>query len=222
MQRGYTDHNPVVGTFQPPKSKPRKRVLDAAELKAVWVACDQGNDYSAIIRLLILTGCRREEIGDMTWQELNRDKQTWTLPEARSKNNQEHTLTLPPLAWDIIDGIKHRDVDNLFGRAGGFNNWANQKAALDKRCGLEKSWTVHDIRRSVATDMADLSIAPHVIESVLNHKRGGIAGVYNRGTYAAEKAQALARWADYIASITDNTERKVLNFPQERGSEPAA
>jgi integrase len=210
MQRGYVDHNAVVGTFQPSKSKTRERVLDDAELRAVWAACDQDDDYSAVIRLLILTGCRREEIGDMAWQELNRDKQTWTLPGARSKNKCEHSLVLPPLAWEVLDGIKRRPgVDHLFGRAGGFNNWANRKAGLDERCSIEKPWTVHDIRRSVATGMADLGIAPHVVESVLNHKRRGIAGVYNRGTYAAEKAQALALWADHVREIVTGIKSNV-------------
>jgi integrase len=108
MQCGYVDHNAVVGTSQPSKSKPRERVLDEAELKAVWTACDRRDDYSAIIRLLIPTGCRREEIGDMAWQELNRDKLTWTLPGARSKNKSEHSLVLPPLAWEFLDGVKRR------------------------------------------------------------------------------------------------------------------
>ena len=65
-------------------------------------------------------------------------------------------------------------------------------------------WVVHDIRRSVATGMADIGIAPHIIEQILNHQsghKGGVAGIYNRSSYAAEKAAALVRWAEHVASI---------------------
>ena len=65
-------------------------------------------------------------------------------------------------------------------------------------------WVIHDIRRSVATGMADIGIAPHIIEAVLNHvsgHKGGVAGIYNRSSYAVEKAAALAKWDKYVASI---------------------
>src|SRR5262249_36937879 len=102
--------------------------------------------------------------------------------------------------------------DPLFGqRAEGFTSW--QKARLDH--GISKPWRLHDIRRSVATGMADLGIQPHVIEAILNHVSGhkaGVAGIYNRSTYAREMKNALAVWSAHVESIVTGSERKVVNF----------
>ena len=89
----------------------------------------------------------------------------------------------------------------LFGKRG-FVKLSHGKANLDARLNLPH-WTHHDLRRTAATRMADIGVHPHVIEAVLNHvsgHKGGIAGVYNRSTYAPEKADALARWDEHIAS----------------------
>jgi integrase len=97
--------------------------------------------------------------------------------------------------------------------------WEMLKEALDARISAARSgepmpdWTTHDLRRSMATGMADLGIAPHIIEQILNHvsgHKGGVAGIYNRSTYEAEVAKAMALWADHVRSITEGTERKII------------
>jgi integrase len=99
----------------------------------------------------------------------------------------------------------------VFGEGeGGFQGWSRAKAALDKRlnqAGVKvRPWRLHDIRRTVATRLADLGTLPHVIEAILNHVSGhkaGVAGVYNRATYAREKREALNAWADHFRTDGD-------------------
>src|SRR5437763_556640 len=139
-------------------------------------------DYSTIIKLLSLTGCRKSEVGGMAWSELNFDKRIWTIPEARSKNKREHILPLPHAFWNIVESVERRPGrDFLFGHSDhGYSNWHDPKVALDQRCGVT-GWTHHDLRRTVATRMAEsppdeehperrgLGIKPHVVEALLNH-----------------------------------------------------
>jgi integrase len=216
MQMGYAVAiNPVIGTVQP-KEQPRTRVLSDAELAAVWRACDSDSDYDRIVRLLILSGCRRQEVGGMCWNEFTDGK--WTIPSERTKNKHEHTLPLPSLAWKIINAmprLAHRD--QLFGvsAAEGFTDWGDGKIALDDRLlgKMTEPWTVHDIRRTVATKMADLGIQPHVIEQILNHRSGhkaGVAGIYNRSSYEREVRAALRLWAEHLAAIVEGRKSRVI------------
>jgi integrase len=198
--------NPVDGSHRPADPKPRERVLLDAELAAIWRA-SQDDAPGKIIRLLILLGSRRQEVGGLRWSELDLDAGTWTLPAARSKNHRAHTIALPAAALAIINSVPRTNRDHLFGdRAGtGFTGWSNVKVELDRRLGDSvKPWRIHDLRRSAATKMADIGIEPHVIEAALNHFSGhrrGVAGVYNRSSYDAQVAAALARWADHIDGL---------------------
>jgi integrase len=106
--------NPVQGSHRPADPIPRDRVLSDAELVAIWHACEE-DDYGRIARLLILLGSRRQEIGGMGWTELELDARTWTLPPERSKNNRQHTVTLPPVALAIIKSVPRSARDHLFG-----------------------------------------------------------------------------------------------------------
>jgi integrase len=214
---GLCESNPVIGTLKPQDSKPRKRVLSDLELAQIWRACGD-DDHGRCIKLLILTACRRQEIGGMAWSEIDFTRGTWTLPEARSKNNQAHTLPLLPAMLEIINTVPHMaGRDQLFGqRNRGFTGWARGKAALDQRIGV-KNWTVHDLRRSAATRMGDIGIMPHIVETILNHQSGhkaGPAGIYNKSVYAHEVKAALALWHDHVRSIVEGSERKIIPLPQ--------
>jgi len=231
MGKGYVDHNPVVGTINPDNGVPRDRVLSDHELAAVWNSSGD-DEYGKIIKLLILTACRISEVGGMAWSELNFDNYTWTIPARRSKNKREHKLPLPHAFWRIVESIERRPGrDFLFGHSNrGYSNWNDPKVALDRRCGVS-GWTHHDIRRTVATKMADspeeedspqeensppkgLGIQPHIVEAVLNHVSGhksGVAGIYNRADYQRQVKTALAMWADYLhATILGADERKII------------
>jgi integrase len=220
----------VVGTRKPAGAKSRDRVLSDAELVAIWNACGD-DDYGRIVRLLILLGSRRQEVGGMRWGEFdNLDAGIWTLPAERSKNHRAHTITLSPAALKIVRAasdlrfkslVRHRlplsERDHLFGdRAGsGFTSWSRGKQELDQRlAGTVKPWRVHDIRRSVATKMADIGIEPHHVEATLNHFSGhrrGVAGVYNRSPYESAVRAALVRWSEHMLVLVEGCdERKVI------------
>jgi integrase len=206
LTMGLSERNPVAGAVKPAAIKPRERVLKDHELAAIWHACGD-DEYGKVIRLLILTGCRRAEIGGMCWSEIDPDKGTWTLPASRSKNSRAHTLPLMPMMREIIDPMPRMvGRDQLFGRrAGGFTNWTLPKPILDERSEVT-DWVVHDIRRTVATGMADIGVLPHIIEATLNHysgHRAGVGGVYNRSVYPRDVRNALAMWERYLGLVLD-------------------
>jgi integrase len=226
---GLCDVNPVVGTNkQVDGKKSRKRFLSDRELAIVWHSLP-ASDYGTILKLLILTGQRREEIAALQWSEVDLDARLINLPDARTKNGQPHDVPLSKPALAILRSQPARvGRDLLFGdgpRAGndaerlaGFQGWSKAKDALDEaivKAASEKgitvgAWVLHDLRRTMATRMADspedggLGILPHVIEAVLNHISGhkaGVAGVYNRSSYSAEKKAALELWGKHVMAL---------------------
>jgi integrase len=217
LRMGLVENNPVIGVIKPADTATGTRVLNDGELAALWRAC-QDDDFGRIVKLLILAGCRRQEAGGMRFSELDPDQGTWTIPGVRTKNGRAHTLPLPPMAWDIIQSVPRRATrDCLFGvyAEKGFSHWG-LKDRLDLGDAVGP-FHLHDIRRSVATRMADIGIQPHIIEQVLNHQsghKGGVAGIYNRSSYEREVRAALALWADHIRSIVEGSERKLLLLPQ--------
>jgi integrase len=211
MRSGIVTVNPATGTPAPAVAGGRSRVLSNDELERIWRACGD-DDHGRIIRLLILTGARRSEIGGMAWTEIDDARGTWTLPAQRSKNHRPHTLPLMPMMRAIIDALPQMVArDQLFGfRAAGFTSWSAAKDRLDDASGVT-AWNVHDLRRTVATRMADLGVQPHIIEQVLNHQSGhkrGPAGIYNRSPYEREVKAALALWQDHVRSLVKGSERK--------------
>ena len=138
----------------------------------------------------------------MEWTELSDG--IWTIPAARTKNRRAHSLPLPRAALALLPQPNGRQW--VFGiGARGFSGWSAAKRALDSRAKLTEPYRIHDLRRSVATGLANLGVLPHVIEAVLNHvsgARAGIAGIYNRATYAKEMREALERWAEHVEAIT--------------------
>jgi integrase len=222
MRQGIVESNPVIGTaVEPPEGyKPGSRTLSVDELAKVWRGCED-DDFGKIVRLMVLLGSRRQEIGNMRWSEFSPDRRVWTLPDQRAKSGTALTLELPPVAVDIIQSVPQMvGRDQLFGQRGtGFHGWGKAKARLDARIGIAK-WRLHDIRGSVSTAMNDLSIAQwHIVETALNHKwKTGSHGKYNKSVYQNEVRIALLKWADHITSVVRGDERKVLPFQAASGA----
>jgi integrase len=231
MRAGLVDVNPLVGTVKGEEA-PRERVLTPAELRAIWSATAELTGYDAIVRLLMLTGARRLEVGGMARDELDRERALWVVPAARTKSAREHEVPLSRQALAIIDEFP--DLPKrpyLFGRGGRtpFSGWSRSKERLDERIARHRAeqrlgrplqngekpqdkdrleaWTLHDLRRSLVTHMADreeLGIEPHIIEAVVGHASGhksGVAGTYNRAAYREQKKVALQRWADWLEAV---------------------
>jgi integrase len=174
MQEGYVEHNAVIGTKRPSRGRPRERVLTDDELVRVWNACDDLGEYGKVVRLCLLLGCRRAEIGGMTWSEfsdLDGPQPTWCLPPERSKTKRPRLLPLLPMAASIIRSVPQVvGKDTLFGvRSGaGFTKWDRHKAQLDAHSGVS-AFVLHDLRRTFSTKLHDdpLAIDPHIVSALL-------------------------------------------------------
>jgi integrase len=220
MREGIATENPVLGTNDPAaRVQSRDRVLSEDELRAIWKSC-RDDDFGRIIKLLILTGARRDEIGYLRWNEVDLERRVLNIPGDRTKNHHPLILPLPRLALSILESVPRRDGCELIfgGRGGAFGAWSYCTLQLHARIteGEGKplaAWRLHDIRRSVATHMAELGVQPHIVEEVLNHTGGhkrGVAGVYNRSTYMAEKAAALNLWADHVLAVVEGRDSNVV------------
>lgn len=201
-KRRYIERSPMEGMDKPSKYRPRTRVLSDDELVKVWRAAeDYGYAFGRIVQLLILTGQRRSEIGKLKWSYIKDGK--LTLPPEFVKNNREHTIPLGAKAAGILAQLP-RLGDHVFMARGNrkpFNGWQSCTFTLMKACATEH-WTLHDLRRTFATRLAELGVAPHVIERLLNHVDGTlsrIALVYNRASYLKEMREALELWESHLA-----------------------
>jgi integrase len=210
----------VVSHTNKRQEKSRERVLGDAELKAIWNSC-LDDDYGRILKLLMLTGQRADEIARLRWDEVH-DEQI-ELPGARTKNGRAHAIPLSEPAKAILAKLQADDRTHVFGqRDSGFQGWNHAKEKLVARMAEAGAslphWVPHDLRRTAATRMADIGVLPHVVEATLNHisgHKGGIAGVYNKAVYSAEKTQALNRWADHLMAVVES--RPPVVVPMKRG-----
>ncbi len=210
VERDILKVTPMAGLKKPQKERTRDRVLTNEEIRAVWLAADQvGYPGSALVRLLMLTACRLNEIATLTKTQVGRD--ALSLPE--TKNGKPHLIPLIKPISDVLAKLPKFDGDYLLtGTAGRrpMQNFSDIKVRLDETSGVT-GWTYHDLRRTAASGMAELQIAPHIIEAVLNHKSGavsGVARVYNRFDYAEQKRAALERWGAELGRIVKGRERK--------------
>lgn len=206
MKRGTLAANPFTN-LPVPSIEARDRVLTDDELAAVWKAAEADQSrFGALVRVLILTGQRREECGGMAWAELSDDLTTWTLPPNRTKNGRAHVVPLAEPVQAILGSVA-RASSKVFGAPASpgiaFNGWSKAKRRLDAASGVS-DWRIHDIRRTVATGMQRLGVRLEVTEAILNHtggSRAGIVGVYQRHTWADEKRAALDAWAAHVLGL---------------------
>ena len=200
-------NSPVAGIKPPNPETSRDRVLTDDELKAVWREAEKvGYPFGSILQLLILTGQRRGEVTGMMWSELDLDAGLWVLPRERVKNDRRHEVPLSRQAVAILRALP-RIGDKCSGSAYSYVFTLNGTAPYNGFKAKDRfdvgiaPWTVHDLRRTCASGMARLGTNLVVIEKVLNHVSGslaGIVGVYQRHEFAAEKRAALQQWADHV------------------------
>lgn len=217
VSRGDLERSPLDGGEAPPAVAARDRVLSDEELALAWSLLSMlGDPFHGLVKMLILTGQRREEVAGMRWIELHRAERLWTLPKERTKNSRPQLVPLSEGAIAILDHVaggaswpKRGFVFTTTGKtpASGFSK---AKRRLDELmvanlagCELEP-WRLHDIRRTVATGLQRLGVRFEVTEAVLNHlsgARSGIAGVYQRYDWAKEKRDALQRWGHHVSGL---------------------
>jgi integrase len=216
--RRYIAHNPCEGMV-PTKRRRRKRLLSDPELAAVFAAAVGGtNTFSHIVALLVLTGQRRAEIASLrrSWRDIS--EQIITLPDSLTKNKLEHTFPYGELVEDVLRRVPDLGGDLFFPPyrthvrgmpTTTYAGWGKDKKAFEDRCGIS-GWTLHDLRRTFATRLAQLGVLPHVLERLLNHRLGAIktetiltdvAEVYNLATYLPEMRAAVALWESRLTTL---------------------
>jgi integrase len=226
IAEGLLETNPVAFTVTQPEAGPRQRVLSDPELAAVWKTAGD-TQYGQILRLLILTAARKAEVGNLNWSEVDDETGLIVVPSIRTKNKRDHEIPLSKFAREILGSRKQRSGHaHVFGlrQGAGFGGWSKSKRELDRRLAAAgvslPAFTVHDLRRSAATGMAELGIEPHIIEACLGHAAGhkaGVAGIYNVASYSTQKAAALQKWSDHIeALVTGKRRSTVVELPQRK------
>jgi integrase len=207
LDRGAISVHPLVGLHKPGIERSRDRVLTEEELKSFWYATeDLAFPFGPTFQLMALTGQRRGEVAGMRWSQIDLKGTIWTIPAHVAKNGRAHEVPLSATALDIIQGLpRFLGSDLVFTTTGvsPISGFGRAKDRLDLLMAA-REWRLHDLRRTVASGMARLGVPPHVIEKVLNHVSGeisGVAAVYNRHGYDAEKRDALEKWAKHLLHL---------------------
>lgn len=210
------ESNPVANTNDPaPDEQPRDRILAPDEIKAVWRSLPD-TDFGRVVRLLFLTGCRRAEIGSLSWPEIDLGRALLIIPAGRMKGGREHRLPLVPEAVEILRSVAPRPGNKFVfgGVRNGFTafqySMKELRGALAATGYVTERFTLHDIRRSVKSEMSDLLIEPWISERILAHVRGGIEGVYDWSRLEAPMRTALLKWAERLRAIVEGTESTVV------------
>ena len=209
VDRGIVTTSPCDKLKAPSAERSRDRVLSDDELRSLWTACDGlGWPFGPLVRLLILTGQRRDEVGRMRWSELDLDAGLWTMPRERAKNNSAHVVALSPPALAILRALPRVNGSDLIFTTNGrtaVSGFGTAKNRLDKAMGEGvPAWVIHDIRRTFASGLARLGVALPTIEKALNHVSGsfkGVAGVYNRHDFGPERKHAFALWGSFVERL---------------------
>lgn len=203
--RGYLEVSPIAQLDTPAPSVPRDRVLTPKELRSVLrYAQTQQSAFAQIVMLLALTGQRRSEIASLKAEWIDWKAQTITLPRDVTKNKKSHTFPFETLTAKFLCGGK--ETGYLFparGKDAPFNGWSKAKAAFDRGCEVT-NWTLHDLRRTFATNLAALGVPVHVTEKLLNHISGttaGIVAVYQRHAYEVEMRDAMRKWERAVSRL---------------------
>lgn len=219
LDRGMIELNPIAGVKPPTKIIARERILSDEEIAKFMIAAQhEGYPFGTIYQILLLTGQRRGEVTNMRWSEIDFHRATWVIPGAKAKNGLIHEVPLSQRVLELLQAIpRFQGSDYVFTTTGitPVSGFGRAKYRVEAAVGA-LDWRVHDLRRTAASGMARLGIAPHVVEKVLNHKSGvisGVAAVYNRYGYAAEKQLALHYWANHLLELGQNHNDIPLSSP---------
>jgi integrase len=205
--RAVIETSPAEGLSTDYREVSRDRVLTDNELAAVIVAARKMPwPYGGIVEFLALTGQRREEVVRASPGEIDAEARTWCIPANRSKNGKAHIVHLSEPAWAVIS--EHLTGDYIFPTSTGhhFQAYSQSKRLLDELCGI-RGWRLHDLRRTIVSGMARMGIPPHVADKILNHQSGtisGVAAVYQRHDFLAERKEALDRWGAHVTKLVRN------------------
>ncbi len=209
LDRGDVDFNPFAGMRPPVTKKPRDRVLKPSEIATLWAAWDAvGYPFGALQKFLLVTGQRRGECAEMTWQEVDLEAAAWTIPAERSKSKREMLVPLSDLAVKILENVpRFVGCDFVFTarRNRPVAGFSVARTNAERGSGVT-GWRLHDLRRTCRTGLARLGVPEIVAERCLNHAPKGLSAVYNVHEYQDEKREAFQKWADEVRLVTNPPE----------------
>jgi integrase len=213
-KRGMLPENPFHDLPISAGKVTRDRVLTDTEVRAIWEASlNLGWPFGPLIRLLLLTAQRREEVAGMRWSEISTDGSTWVIPAERAKNGRAHVVHLAPAARDIIATLPRFDgSDWVFTTTGrsSVSGFSKAKERLEAFMATNAGdvrhkmlgWRFHDFRRTAVSWMATAGHAPHIADRLLNHVNVGaisaVGAVYQRAEFLEERRQCLEAWSKHI------------------------
>lgn len=208
--------SPMANMSSPSPVASRDRLLSSDEIKALWKASAQLSDtWTAFYRLLLLTGQRRDEVAGMTWSEIDLEKRIWTIPADRAKNSVAHVVHLSDPVVSILDETDEKERKGFVlpasrGEDNHISGYSKMKRDLDTRMGKILDgpltpWRIHDLRRTMASGLAEMGYPTDVADRLLNHvsgSRSGVKGVYQRYEFMRERKEAIEAWGKRVMEIT--------------------
>jgi len=215
--------NPIARVDRPVTRQSRDRVHTDDELRALWRAAETlGDPWSAFAKVLVLTGQRLGAVELMRWDDIDLDAGTWTAPAETMKGGEAHVVPLAPAVVEVLRAIEPTPGTDLVFTGGRKAARINGRSRFRQRwrdaAGDMPAWTIHDLRRTLASGLARLGVDLHVIELVLDHRPralSGVAGIYNRHKFEAEQRHALNLWADHVMRLVEKKgdAGSVIHFP---------
>jgi len=223
INRGILDTSPAHRLDRPGEERQRDRTLTAEEIGALWPQfIAAGYPFGLFFQMTMATGQRRDEVARMRWADIDLEAQAWNLSGEQTKARRAHIVPLSDLAIDILK--RAREEAGKLAEAGGrlgscvftttgdrpIRGFGKAKARVDKAAATARAkggydalapWTIHDLRRTVATGLGMLGASRLVIGRVLNHADKSVTGVYDKHDYLAEKRHALDTWATYLGNV---------------------
>ena len=225
LRRGLIETTPAALVERPGEETRRERTLSADELRFIWPAAEGlGYPMGAFFRMVMLTGQRREEVATMAWADIDLKEKVWTIPAIVTKAGRAHAVPLSPAVMDLLRSIPRKSArtkagllaptphvftmtgeNAISGYSAGKKRLDSAVAALCAKAEIKDampSWTVHDLRRTCATEMGRLGVSRFTISKVLNHADRSVTGIYDRHSYLEEKRSALEVWAKYLTGLS--------------------
>jgi integrase len=232
LRRGMIDATPAALVEAPGEETPRERTLTAHEVLAVWDGGFRlGYPFGPFFQLALILGQRREEVARMRWADIDLEAAIWMLPAEATKAGRSHVVPLAPLATNILRALPRKA--DATGKASSYvfttsgaapiGGFSRAKLRIDQVIAEVRDgealapWTIHDLRRTAATEMARLGVSRFIISKVLNHSDRSVTGIYDRHAYLVEKRDALETWASHLGNLTRPPSANVVPLRQVAG-----
>lgn len=190
----------------------KDRVLTDDEIRIIWQALKElPSRQQIVMKFLLMTGCRSTEIRTAKWEWFNYKEKTWTVPGSEYKTGKTVRRALPDCAISMLKEHQKTSITNHVLTRSRYKGPEDDKppaqpniaffsAQIIMKTGM-KEWSLHDLRRTVATRLSELGAPPHVIEKLLGHQMSGVMARYNLHDYINDQHEWLKVWTDHLGRV---------------------